>query len=42
MNSKMVKCGMVLLTEKEKTDVAVGYMLQPAAGGMVDKREKES
>jgi hypothetical protein len=29
MNSKMLKCRMVVLTEREKTDVVVGWMLEP-------------
>jgi hypothetical protein len=38
---------MVVLTVKEKTDMAdidvvVGWMLQPATGAVVDKRERES
>jgi hypothetical protein len=45
MNSEMVKSGMVVLTRREKvdmadTDVVVGWMLQPAVGTVVDKREK--
>jgi hypothetical protein len=27
MNSKMVKCGMMILTERENADVVVGWML---------------
>jgi hypothetical protein len=47
MDSKMVKSGMVVLTGREKTDmvdanVAVGWMLQPAAKGVVCERERES
>jgi hypothetical protein len=47
LNSKMVNSGMVVLTGREKadvtdTDVAVGWKLQPAAGTIVGKRERES
>jgi hypothetical protein len=46
MNSKMVKCGMVVWTGREKTsvtdhDVAVECMLQPTAGAVVGERERE-
>jgi hypothetical protein len=38
---------MVVLTVKKKTDmvdidVVVGWMLQPATGAVMDKRERES
>jgi hypothetical protein len=47
LNSKMVNSGMVVLIGREKadvtdTDVAVGWKLQPAAGTIVGKRERES
>jgi hypothetical protein len=47
LNSKMVKSGMVVLTGREKADVTdadvlVGWKLQPAAGTVVDERERES
>jgi hypothetical protein len=47
LNSKMVNSVMVVLTEREKadvtdTDVAVDWKLQPAAGIIVGKRERES
>jgi hypothetical protein len=29
MNSKMVKSRMVVLTEREKSDVAMGWLLEP-------------
>jgi hypothetical protein len=29
MNFKMVKCGMVVLTGREKADMAVDFMLEP-------------
>jgi hypothetical protein len=43
----MVKSGMLVLTGREKADVAyadvaVGWKLQPAAGTVVEEREKES
>jgi hypothetical protein len=42
----MVKSGMVVLAEREKTDmtdvnVIVGWTLQPIAGAMVGERERE-
>jgi hypothetical protein len=42
LNSEMVKSGMVLLTEREKINVSVGWKLQSAAGNIVDERERES
>jgi hypothetical protein len=47
MNSKMVKSEMVVLTERERSDmvdadVDVGWMLQPAARAVVDEREKKT
>ena len=47
LNYKMVKSGIVMLTGKEKADVAdadvaVGWKLQPAAGTVVGERERES
>jgi hypothetical protein len=46
MNSKMVKYEIMVLIEREKTDVAdadvaVGWMLQPAAEAVVNERERE-
>jgi hypothetical protein len=40
----MVKSGMTLLTEREKSDadVAVGWMLHPAAEIVMDEMKKES
>jgi hypothetical protein len=43
----MVKSGMMVLTEREnadmvEADVAIGWMLQPAAGAVLDERERES
>jgi hypothetical protein len=37
----MVKSEMVVLTRREKADVAMGWMLQPTAGAVVGKREKK-
>jgi hypothetical protein len=37
----MVKSEMVVLTRREKVDVAMDWMLQPAAGAVVGKREKK-
>ena len=47
LNSEMVKSGMVLLTGRERVDVAdadvaMGWKLQAAAGTVVDERERES
>jgi hypothetical protein len=42
MNSEMVKSRMVVLTGREKADVDVGWMLQPATGAVVSERERES
>jgi hypothetical protein len=47
LNSKMVKSGMVVLTGREKADVTdadvlVCWKLQPAAGTVVDERERKS
>jgi hypothetical protein len=42
MNSKMLKCRIVVLTGREKTDVAVGWMLQSVAGAVVGERGRES
>jgi hypothetical protein len=42
MNSKMVKSGMGVLTRREKTDVAVGWKLQPTTGTVVSERERQS
>jgi hypothetical protein len=36
----MVKSGIVLLTGREKADVAVGWKLQSAAGTVVSERER--
>jgi hypothetical protein len=41
INSKIVKSEMVVLTRREKADVAMGWMLQPATGAVVGKRERE-
>jgi hypothetical protein len=41
LNSEMVKSGMVLLTEREKINVSVGWKLQSAAGNIVDERERK-
>jgi hypothetical protein len=43
----MVKCGMVVLTGRKKTDVsdvdvAMSWMLYPAAGALVVERKRES
>jgi hypothetical protein len=38
----MVKSGMVVLTEREKSDMTVCWKLQPAAGTIMDKREREN
>jgi hypothetical protein len=38
----MVKSRMGVLTGREKTDVALGWKLQPAAGIIEDEKEKES
>jgi hypothetical protein len=38
----MVKYRMRVLTGRKKTDVAVGWMLQPTAGAVVDEREREN
>jgi hypothetical protein len=45
-NSEMVKSGMMVLTEREKTDVTdtdvtVGWKLQPAAETAVGERERK-
>jgi hypothetical protein len=47
LNSEMVKSGMVVLTVREKLDVAdadvtVGWKLQPAAETVVSEKERES
>jgi hypothetical protein len=47
INSKMVKSGMVMLTGRDKANVAdagvvMGWMLQPTAGVVVGKMERES
>jgi hypothetical protein len=47
MNSEIVKSGMMVLTGKEKAhiadaDVAVSWMLHPAAGAVLDEREREN
>jgi hypothetical protein len=47
MNSKMIKSGMRVLIGREKVDVtvvdvAVAWKLQPVAGIVVDKREREN
>jgi hypothetical protein len=47
INYKMIKSRMVMLTEKEKVnvadaDVVVDCMLQRAAGALVGERERES
>jgi hypothetical protein len=36
----MVEFGIVVLTGRYKSDVAVSWMLQPAAGAVVGEREK--
>jgi hypothetical protein len=46
LNSKIVETGMVVLTGREKSDVgdadvAMGWMLQRAAGAVVGKRERK-
>jgi hypothetical protein len=41
MNSKMIKSGMVVLTRREKSDVAMGWMLQPTVGTVVGERERK-
>jgi hypothetical protein len=46
MNSKLVKCGMVVLTEREKpdvtdADVVVGWMLWATGRALVVERERE-
>jgi hypothetical protein len=41
MNSEIVKPEMVVLTKRENDDVVVYWMLQPAAGALVGKRERE-
>jgi hypothetical protein len=38
----MVKYRMVVRTGREKVDVAVDRKLQPAAGTIVDKRERKN
>jgi hypothetical protein len=38
MNSKMVKSGMRVLIGREKTEVAVGWKLQPVVGTVVGER----
>jgi hypothetical protein len=38
----MVKFGMVVLIGREKTDMLVGWILQPAARVVVGERERES
>jgi hypothetical protein len=42
MNSKMVKSGMMVLTERVKADVAMSWILQAAGGAVVDEREREN
>jgi hypothetical protein len=42
MNSEIIKFGMIVLTGREKTDVTVGWMLQPATRALVGERERES
>jgi hypothetical protein len=42
LNYEMVKSGMMVLTKREKADVAVGWKLQPAARTVVGERERES
>jgi hypothetical protein len=42
LNSEMVKSEIVMLTGKEKTDVTVGWKLQPVAGTVVGEREREN
>jgi hypothetical protein len=42
INSKMVKSRIGVLTGREKTDVAVGWKLQPAAETVLGERERES
>jgi uncharacterized membrane protein YGL010W len=41
INSKMIKSKMMMLTEREKSDVVIGWILQHAARTvMSEKREK--
>jgi hypothetical protein len=44
INSKMIKSRMVVLTERDKTDVdvAVYWMLYPTAEVLVDERKREN
>jgi hypothetical protein len=42
MNSKMVKSGMMVLTERVKADVAMSWILQVVGGAVVDEREREN
>jgi hypothetical protein len=42
LNSEMVKSRMMVLTGREKANVAVGWKLQPAAGTVVGDSERES
>jgi hypothetical protein len=41
MDSKMIKSRMVVLTGREKADVAVTWVLHLAAGVLVGERERE-
>jgi hypothetical protein len=44
INSKMIKSRMVVLTERDKSDVdvVVYWMLQPTAELLVDERKREN
>jgi hypothetical protein len=42
LNSKMVMSGIMVLIEREKADVVVGYKLQLAAGIVVNEGERKS
>jgi hypothetical protein len=42
MNSKMIKCGMVVLTESEKIDVAMSWMLYVVIRVLVGERKREN
>jgi hypothetical protein len=42
MNSKMIKCGMVVLTKSEKIDVAMSWMLYVVNRVLVGERKREN
>jgi hypothetical protein len=42
INSKMVKSAMVMLIEREKSNVVVSWMLQPATETMVSERKRKN